>query len=116
MKRRCDVLEEDDLLLGKSSDSDLNDGDTAVTKEGKSYDEVEERDSAVDQEECDKEAEAAGACVAHEHFRGIEVIKKICHDRRNEDDQEYDRIPVGQGKCHESHEECREHRKDREGA
>ena len=114
MKRRRDVLEEDDLLLGKSSDCDLNDRDAAVTEERKSYNEVEERYSAVDQEECDEEAEAAGAGVAHEHFRGIEVIKKISYDRRNEDDQQYDRIPVGQGKCHESHEECREYREDRE--
>lgn len=114
MKRCRDVLEEDDLLLGKSSDSDLNDRDAAVTKEGESNDEVEERDSAVDQEECDEEAEAAGAGVAHEHFRGVEVIKKICHDGRNKDDKENYRIPVGQGKCHESHEECSKYRKDRE--
>lgn len=59
VKRRRDVLEEDDLLLGKSSDCDLNDGDAAVTEEGKSYNEVEERYSAVDQEECDEEAEAS---------------------------------------------------------
>ena len=56
MKRSCDVLEEDDLLLGKSSYRDLNNGDTAVAKERKSYDEVEERNPAVDQEECDEEA------------------------------------------------------------
>ena len=56
VKRSCDVLEEDDLLLCKSSDSDLNDRYAAVAKERKSYDEVEERYSAVDQEECDKEA------------------------------------------------------------
>ena len=97
MKRSCDVLEEDDLLLCKSSDSDLNDRDSAVTKERKSYDEVEERNSAVDQEECDEETEASGAGIAHQHFRGVEVVKKICHDRRNKDDQKYDRIPVGQG-------------------
>lgn len=114
MKRCRDVLEENDLLLGKSSDSDLNDRDTAVTKEGESNDEVEERDSAVDQKESDEEAEATGAGVAHEHFRGVEVIKKISHDRRNEDDKENYRIPVGQGKCHESHEECSKYRKDRE--
>ena len=56
VKRRRDVLEEDDLLLGKSSNSDLNDGDAAVTEERKSYDEVEERDPAIDQEECYKES------------------------------------------------------------
>ena len=57
VKRSSNVLEENDLLLCQSSDSDLNDGDTAVAEEGKSYDEVEERDPAVDQEECDKESE-----------------------------------------------------------
>lgn len=59
MKRRCDVLEKDDLLLCKPSDRDLNDGDAAVAEEGKSYDKVEERNPAVDQEECDEEAEAS---------------------------------------------------------
>ena len=59
VKRCRDVLEENDLLLCKSSDSDLNDGDAAVTKERKSYDEVEERYSAVDEEECDEEAETS---------------------------------------------------------
>ena len=59
VKRCRDVLEEDDLLLCKSSDSDLNDGDAAVTKARKSYDEVEERYSAVDEEECDEEAETS---------------------------------------------------------
>ncbi len=41
------VLVEDDLLLGKSSDSDLNDRDAAVTKEGKSYDEEADNDSTT---------------------------------------------------------------------
>ena len=59
MQRCSDVLEEDDLLLCKSSDCDLNNGDTAVAKEGKSYDEVKERNPAVDQEECNEEAEAS---------------------------------------------------------
>ena len=57
VKRSCNVLEENDLLLGKSSDSYLNDGDTAVAEEGKSYNEVEERDPAIDQEERYKESE-----------------------------------------------------------
>lgn len=57
MKRSRNALEENDLLLCKSSDSDLNDGDTAVAEEGKAYDEVEERDPAIDQEESDKESE-----------------------------------------------------------
>ena len=59
MKRGRNVLEKNDLLLGKSSNRDLNDGDTAVTKERKSYDEVKERNPAVDQEECDEETEAS---------------------------------------------------------
>ena len=59
VKRCRNVLEEDDLLLCKSSDSDLNDGDAAVTKERKSYNEIEERHSAVDQEESDEEAETS---------------------------------------------------------
>ena len=116
MQRCSDVLEEDDLLLCKSSYRDLNDGDTAVAKEGKSYDEVKERNPAVDQEECDEEAEASGACISHQHFRRVEVVKKICNDRRDKDDQKNDRVPVGQGKCHESHKECCKYREDREGA
>ena len=59
VKRCRNVLEEDDLLLCKSSDSDLNDGDAAVTEEWKSYNEIEERHSAVDEEECDEEAETS---------------------------------------------------------
>jgi len=56
VKGSRNVLEENDLLLCKSSDSDLNDGDSSVAEEWKSYDEVEERDPAIDQEECDKES------------------------------------------------------------
>ena len=37
----------------------LNDGDAAVTEEWKSYNEIEERHSAVDEEECDEEAETS---------------------------------------------------------
>ena len=56
MQRCCDVLEKNDLLLCKSSDCDLYDRDTAVTKERETYDEVKQRDFAVDKEECDTEA------------------------------------------------------------
>ena len=57
VKRSRNVLEENYLLLCKSSDRDLNDGDASVTEERKAYDEVKERDSAVDQEERYKESQ-----------------------------------------------------------
>jgi hypothetical protein len=53
VKRCRDVLEEDDLL-GKSSDSELNDRDAAVTKEGKSYDEEADNDSTAHNSICSK--------------------------------------------------------------
>lgn len=56
VQRCCDVLEKNDLLLCKSSDCDFYDRDSAVTKERETYDEVKQRDFAVDKEEGDKEA------------------------------------------------------------
>lgn len=57
MKRGGNVLEENDLLPGESSDCDLKDRDPAVAEEGKSDYEVKERNPAVDREESDEESE-----------------------------------------------------------
>lgn len=56
MKRGGNVLEENDLLFGESSDCDLKDRDSAVTEERQSDDEVKERNTAVDRKESDEEA------------------------------------------------------------
>ena len=57
MKGSGDILEKDDLLLGKSSDRDLKDGDASVTEEGQSDYEIQERNPAVDGKESDEESE-----------------------------------------------------------
>ena len=54
MKGSGDVLEKDDLLLCKSSDRDLKDGDASVTEKGKTYYEIQERNPAVDGKESDE--------------------------------------------------------------
>ncbi len=56
MKRGSNVLEQNYLPLGESSDSDLQDRDSAVTEEGESDDEVKKRNTAVDREESYEEA------------------------------------------------------------
>lgn len=48
VKGSRDVLERDYLLLRKSSDSDLEDRDAAVTDERETYDEISEGDLEID--------------------------------------------------------------------
>ena len=57
MQRCCDALKQNNLLFGKSSDSDLQNRDSAVTEEGETDDEIKERYTAVDRKESNKESE-----------------------------------------------------------
>ena len=60
VQRSGDVLERNDLLFGKSSYRDLEDGDSAVTEEGETDDEIKERYMAVDRKESNNPCEKRG--------------------------------------------------------
>ena len=59
VKRSRDVLERDYLFLGKSSYCDLEDGDTAVTDERKTDDEISKWNLEVDRVEGNEESQSA---------------------------------------------------------
>ena len=57
VQRSGDVLERNDLLFGKSSYRDLEDGDSAVTEEGKTDYEICEGNLEIDSVISDEESE-----------------------------------------------------------
>jgi len=92
VKRSSYIFEEDYLLLSKSSDSDLKDRDTAVSKERESHDKVCKRDLQIDRIESNEEADGSRSCISHEYFAREEVEDQVCGKAAYHDDAQSDAV------------------------
>ena len=84
VNRGGDALQDYYLPAGKSSDGDLQDGQTSVEQEGQTDDKECEGDLKIHEVECDEETYSSRTCIAHQDFAGVEVEDKVgqedCHE------------------------------------